>query len=172
MTTDMHVRYYRQPRGGPLRAEAEMVLNGRTLLSAECSVLDAANRVLIRSTAPTPASPVKAASYPAARSNPLPRLARRRAPPPHRHRPNPRRHPRPSGDPFKRAAIISSSNAFAFAFATNLGASSQRLSHRCESAILRLINYQAARPEVHDPLRLLPLGARAVSSKGQNLSSS
>ena len=36
VTTDMHVRYYRQPRGGPLRAEAEMVHNGRTLLSAEC----------------------------------------------------------------------------------------------------------------------------------------
>src|SRR5215218_6813615 len=35
VTTDMHVRYYRQPRGGPLRAEAEMVHNGRTLLSAE-----------------------------------------------------------------------------------------------------------------------------------------
>jgi|SRR5215218_669908 len=51
VTTDMHVRYYRQPRGGPLRAEAEMVHNGGTLLSAECSVLDAANRVLIRSTA-------------------------------------------------------------------------------------------------------------------------
>jgi uncharacterized protein (TIGR00369 family) len=51
VTTDMHVRYYRQPRGGPLRAEAEMVHNGRTLLSAECVVLDAENRVLIRSTA-------------------------------------------------------------------------------------------------------------------------
>lgn len=49
--TDMHVRYYRQPRGGPLRAEAEMVHKGRTLLSAECVVLDAENRVLIRSTA-------------------------------------------------------------------------------------------------------------------------
>jgi uncharacterized protein (TIGR00369 family) len=51
VTTDMHVRYYRQPRGGPLRAEAEMVHNGRTLLSAECSVFDSENRVLIRSTA-------------------------------------------------------------------------------------------------------------------------
>jgi uncharacterized protein (TIGR00369 family) len=51
VTTDMHVRYYRQPRGGPLRAEAEMVHNGRTLLSAECKVLDPENRVLIRSTA-------------------------------------------------------------------------------------------------------------------------
>jgi uncharacterized protein (TIGR00369 family) len=51
VTTDMHVRYYRQPRGGPLRAEAQMVHNGRALLSAECSVFDAQNRVLIRSTA-------------------------------------------------------------------------------------------------------------------------
>lgn len=51
VTTDMHVRYYRQPHGGPLRAEAEMVHNGRTLLSAECAVLDAEDRVLIRSSA-------------------------------------------------------------------------------------------------------------------------
>jgi uncharacterized protein (TIGR00369 family) len=51
VTTDMHVRYYRQPRGGPLRAEASMVHNGRTLLSAECSVVDVEDRVLIRSTA-------------------------------------------------------------------------------------------------------------------------
>lgn len=51
VTTDMHVRYYRQPRGGPLRAEARMVHSGRVLLSAECSVLDVNDRVLIRSTA-------------------------------------------------------------------------------------------------------------------------
>jgi uncharacterized protein (TIGR00369 family) len=51
VTTDMHVRYYRQPRGGPLRAEAEMVHQGRTLLSSECAVFDVENRVLIRSTA-------------------------------------------------------------------------------------------------------------------------
>jgi uncharacterized protein (TIGR00369 family) len=51
VTTDMHVRYYRQPHGGPLRAEATMVHNGRNLLSAECVVTDAGGRVLIRSTA-------------------------------------------------------------------------------------------------------------------------
>jgi uncharacterized protein (TIGR00369 family) len=51
VTTDMHVRYYRQPRGGPLRAQATMVHSGRVLLSAECSVFDAQDRVLIRSTA-------------------------------------------------------------------------------------------------------------------------
>jgi uncharacterized protein (TIGR00369 family) len=51
VTTDMHVRYYRQPSGGPLVAEAAMVHRGRRLMSSECSVVDAANRVLIRSTA-------------------------------------------------------------------------------------------------------------------------
>lgn len=51
VTTDIHVRYYRQPKGGPLIAEAKMVHKGRRLLSAECVVVDAADRVLIRSTA-------------------------------------------------------------------------------------------------------------------------
>lgn len=47
----MHVRYYRQPQGGPLIAEAKMVHKGRRLLSAECLVVDAEDRVLFRSTA-------------------------------------------------------------------------------------------------------------------------
>lgn len=51
VTTDMHVRYYRQPDGGPLTAEARMVHQGRRLLSAECSIYDAKRRVLARSTA-------------------------------------------------------------------------------------------------------------------------
>jgi uncharacterized protein (TIGR00369 family) len=51
VTTDMHVRYYRQPKGGPLIAEARMVHQGKRLLSAECTVLDASDRVLLRSTA-------------------------------------------------------------------------------------------------------------------------
>lgn len=51
VTTDMHVRYYRQPKGGPLVAEAKVVHRGRRLLSAECGVVDAENRILIRSTA-------------------------------------------------------------------------------------------------------------------------
>jgi uncharacterized protein (TIGR00369 family) len=51
VTTDIHVRYYRQPKGGPLIAEAKMVHKGRRLLSAECVVVDAAERILIRSTA-------------------------------------------------------------------------------------------------------------------------
>jgi uncharacterized protein (TIGR00369 family) len=51
VTTDMHVRYYRQPSGGPLTAEATVVHRGRRLLSTECSVVDAQERVLCRSTA-------------------------------------------------------------------------------------------------------------------------
>jgi uncharacterized protein (TIGR00369 family) len=51
VTTDMHVRYYRQPRSGPLTAEATMVHHGRRLLSSECVITDAEGRVLTRSTA-------------------------------------------------------------------------------------------------------------------------
>jgi uncharacterized protein (TIGR00369 family) len=51
VTTDMHVRYYRQPQAGPLSAAARMVHRGRRLLSSECTVTDAEDRVLIRSTA-------------------------------------------------------------------------------------------------------------------------
>jgi 1,4-dihydroxy-2-naphthoyl-CoA hydrolase len=51
VTTDMHLRYYRQPRNGPLLAEASVVHKGRRLLSTECVVSDAEERVLSRSTA-------------------------------------------------------------------------------------------------------------------------
>jgi uncharacterized protein (TIGR00369 family) len=51
VTTDMHIRYYRQPQAGPLTAEANLVHRGRRLLSCECAVTDAENRVLARSTA-------------------------------------------------------------------------------------------------------------------------
>jgi uncharacterized protein (TIGR00369 family) len=51
VTTDIHVRYYRQPKGGPLVAEAKLVHGGRRLMSTECSVVDAEGRVLIRTTA-------------------------------------------------------------------------------------------------------------------------
>ncbi|MHB8439006.1 MAG: PaaI family thioesterase [Acidimicrobiales bacterium] len=51
VTTDMHVRYYRQPDGGPLVAEARRVHHGRRLLSSECSIFDAKRRVLARATA-------------------------------------------------------------------------------------------------------------------------
>ena len=51
VTTDMHNRFYRQPRSGPLTAEATMAHRGRRLLSSECSITDAEERVLVRSTA-------------------------------------------------------------------------------------------------------------------------
>jgi uncharacterized protein (TIGR00369 family) len=51
VTTDIHVRYYRQPKGGPLVAEAKLVHGGRRLLSTDCSVVDANDRILIRTTA-------------------------------------------------------------------------------------------------------------------------
>ena len=51
VTTDMHIRYYRQPQAGPLTAEANLVHRGRRLLSCECAVTDAEDRVLARSTA-------------------------------------------------------------------------------------------------------------------------
>ena len=51
VTTDIHIRYYRQPRSGPLTAVAKLVHKGRRLLSTECSVTDADQRESIRSTA-------------------------------------------------------------------------------------------------------------------------
>lgn len=51
VTTDMHVRYFRQPRSGPLKAEARLVHQGRRILSAECTVVDGHDRTLARSTA-------------------------------------------------------------------------------------------------------------------------
>ncbi len=50
-TTDMHVRYFRQPRSGPLKASATLVHRGRQILSAECVIVDAEERVLARATA-------------------------------------------------------------------------------------------------------------------------
>ena len=63
-TTDMHMRYFQQPQGGPLRAEAVVVRAGKRLLSTECSIEDVLGRLLARSTAtyilapfgPTPAT--------------------------------------------------------------------------------------------------------------------
>lgn len=57
-TTDLHLRYYRQPRGGPLTAVAEVVHRGRRLLSTECSITDSEQRVLVRSTATYMALPI------------------------------------------------------------------------------------------------------------------
>jgi uncharacterized protein (TIGR00369 family) len=51
VTTDMHVRYYRQPRSWPLTAEARVVHGGRRLKSVECVVTDDDDRQLARATA-------------------------------------------------------------------------------------------------------------------------
>ncbi|HXW82632.1 MAG TPA: PaaI family thioesterase [Acidimicrobiales bacterium] len=69
VTTDMHIRYYRQPRAGPLRAEATLVHRGQRLLSTECSIADAEGRILTRSTAtymlvPRPGSDLAAGTTP------------------------------------------------------------------------------------------------------------
>ena len=51
VTTDLHVRYFRQPKGGPLRAEVHEVHRSRRLISNECVITDAQDRVLARTTA-------------------------------------------------------------------------------------------------------------------------
>lgn len=51
VTTDMHVRYYRQPRSAPITAEAQVVHRGRRILSVECAVTDGDTRQLVRATA-------------------------------------------------------------------------------------------------------------------------
>jgi uncharacterized protein (TIGR00369 family) len=51
VTTDMHIRYFRQPKSGPLSACATLVHSGRQILSAECVIRDADGRDLARATA-------------------------------------------------------------------------------------------------------------------------
>jgi uncharacterized protein (TIGR00369 family) len=51
VTTDLHVRYYRQPLSGPLTANATLVHSGRRILTSECSIVDNENRELARATA-------------------------------------------------------------------------------------------------------------------------
>lgn len=51
VTTDMHIRYFRQPRSGPLTGRATVVHRGRLILSAECVICDAEGRELARATA-------------------------------------------------------------------------------------------------------------------------
>ena len=50
-TTDLHLRYYRQPRGGPLTAVVDVVHHGRRLIGTECVITDSKQRVLARSAA-------------------------------------------------------------------------------------------------------------------------
>ncbi|MDA8276525.1 MAG: PaaI family thioesterase [Actinomycetota bacterium] len=51
VTTDLHVRYFRQPDGWPLTAQARLVNQGRRLLSASCEIVDAGRRTLATATA-------------------------------------------------------------------------------------------------------------------------
>ena len=51
VTTEMHVRYYRQPAAGPLTAAATIVHHGRRFVGTECRIVDAHQRVLARTTA-------------------------------------------------------------------------------------------------------------------------
>ena len=51
MSTDLNVRFLRQPKEGPIRAEARVVHAGRTLLETECVVTDGLGRQLARTTA-------------------------------------------------------------------------------------------------------------------------
>jgi uncharacterized protein (TIGR00369 family) len=48
VTTEMNVRYYRQPRMSPLTAEARIVHRGRRLAAVECVVTDADDCVIVR----------------------------------------------------------------------------------------------------------------------------
>jgi uncharacterized protein (TIGR00369 family) len=51
VTTDLHVRFFRQPRSGPLTAEAQLVHAGRRTLASECAIVDGEGRELARATA-------------------------------------------------------------------------------------------------------------------------
>lgn len=51
VTTDMHIRFLRQPKSGPLTARATLVHKGRLILSTECVICDAEQRELARATA-------------------------------------------------------------------------------------------------------------------------
>jgi uncharacterized protein (TIGR00369 family) len=59
VTTDMHMRFYRQPRSGPVKAESRVVHDGRRLRSVECSVVDGEDRILARATATYMMVPVR-----------------------------------------------------------------------------------------------------------------
>jgi uncharacterized protein (TIGR00369 family) len=59
VTTDMHIRYYRQPHSGPLSAEVHVVHAGRRLLSTECVVSDGEGRVLARTSATFAIQPLR-----------------------------------------------------------------------------------------------------------------
>jgi uncharacterized protein (TIGR00369 family) len=59
VTTELHIRYFRQPWSGPLKAEATVVHRGRQLLSTDCVIADADDRILARSSATFTAIPLQ-----------------------------------------------------------------------------------------------------------------
>ena len=48
VTTDMHLRFYRQPKASPVTADARIVHQGSTLVNIECEVTDGEERTLAR----------------------------------------------------------------------------------------------------------------------------
>ena len=59
VTTEMHLRYFRQPKGGPLTAEVQVVHQGQRLLSTDCIVTDAEGHVLLRASGTFAVQPVR-----------------------------------------------------------------------------------------------------------------
>ena len=51
VSTELHVRFYGQPRQSPLIAEARVVHQGRQLVGTECTITDGAGRQVARATA-------------------------------------------------------------------------------------------------------------------------
>jgi uncharacterized protein (TIGR00369 family) len=51
VTTELGLRFFAQPKEGPVRAEAELVHKGRRLVGAECVIRDALGRQLARGNA-------------------------------------------------------------------------------------------------------------------------
>ena len=51
VSTELHVRFYGQPKQSPLIAEARVVHQGRQLVGTECTVTDGAGRQVARATA-------------------------------------------------------------------------------------------------------------------------
>ena len=49
-STDLHVRYFKQPREGPLRAEGVVVNRGSKSVAAECEIRDGQDRLIAKAT--------------------------------------------------------------------------------------------------------------------------
>lgn len=49
-TTDIQVRYFKQPRGGPIRAKGSVISRGSKTITAECDVHDGQDRLIAKAT--------------------------------------------------------------------------------------------------------------------------